>query len=118
MGGIFFKPARIIMTRIRSSFPYYYRFHLYHLHPFIAFILADPVLANRVKKPINKENHVLAGLLEWNDKPDYAVVVDKSRQKVMLYRSDNPFSPEKIYDRSATGENDGPKTKKNDRKNP
>jgi len=77
-----------------------------------------PGFADTVKKPIEKNRFVPANLLEWGATgPEYAVLVDKSMQKVMLYQKDDLFSPEKIYDCS-TGENDGPKSKRNDRKTP
>jgi len=76
-----------------------------------------PAHADSVKQPINQQQDVPAFLLEWQSEPDYAIVVDKSQQKVMVYRSDNLLAPEKVY-LCSTGENDGPKTKKNDRKTP
>ncbi|MCP4681999.1 MAG: L,D-transpeptidase family protein [Desulfobacterales bacterium] len=48
---------------------------------------------------------------------DYVVLVDKSAQKVFLYNRDDTSKPVKEY-RCSTGENDGPKLKKNDRKTP
>ena len=89
--------------------------------PFLLFFIVtswlNPAFANIVKQPINKQDLVPAVLLEWNGGYDYAVLVDKSQQKVMLYNGKNLNAPEKTYECS-TGENNGPKTKKNDRKTP
>ena len=82
----------------------------------ILFILS-PSFADKVKQPINEKKLVPACLLDWNGGPEYAVLVDKSRQKVFVYKRDDLFNPYKVYDCS-TGENDGPKQKKNDRKTP
>jgi murein L,D-transpeptidase YafK len=76
-----------------------------------------PSYAASVKQPINQQQDLPAFLLEWQSKPDYAIVVDKSQQKVMVYRTDNLLTPEKVY-RCSTGENGGPKSKRNDRKTP
>ncbi len=77
-----------------------------------------PASASRVKKPINKQRLIPANFLEWGkDETNYAVLVDKSLQKVMIYRGDNLFAPEKVY-YSSTGENDGAKDEVNDRKTP
>jgi len=81
-------------------------------------ILAVPELSGRVKKPISKPRLVPASIIRWseNNSP-YAVLVDKSAQKVFVYHRDNSLSPSKIY-RCSTGENKGPKSKQNDRKTP
>ena len=83
-------------------------------------LFSVPALPGRVKKPITplKPKLVPASILRWseNNSP-YAVLVDKSDQKVFLYHRDNLFSPAKIY-RCSTGENEGPKSKQNDRKTP
>ena len=81
-------------------------------------LLSVPALSGRVKKPISQPTLIPAGILRWpgNNSP-YAVLVDKSAQKVFLYHRDNLFSPSKIYPCS-TGENEGPKSKQNDRKTP
>lgn len=77
-----------------------------------------PAFASSVKKPIKMEKLIPSNFLDWGKaESGYAVVVDKSRQKIMLYRGDKLFVPEKVYDCS-TGENEGPKSKKNDRKTP
>ena len=57
-------------------------------------------------------------LLKWPEKgSEYAVLVDKSQQKVFVYHRDNPNKPHRIYTCS-TGENEGPKLRENDRKTP
>jgi len=87
------------------------------LFAFIVIICTTPSHAVSVKQPINQQQDLPAFLLEWQSNPDYAIVVDKSQQKVMVYRTDNLLAPEKIY-QCSTGENDGPKSKRNDRKTP
>lgn len=78
----------------------------------------DPASASSVKKPIKMEKLIPANLLDWGmGDSEYAVLVDKSLQKIMVYRGDKPFAPEKVYECS-TGENDGPKSRKDDRKTP
>jgi murein L,D-transpeptidase YafK len=47
----------------------------------------------------------------------YAVLVDKSLQTVFVYHKDNLFEPVRTFNCS-TGENDGPKSRRNDRKTP
>ncbi|HBF42780.1 MAG TPA: hypothetical protein DDW42_03970 [Desulfobacteraceae bacterium] len=67
---------------------------------------------------MSQANLVPSSLLKWSDKgADYAILVDKSAQKVYLYQRDDPGEPLNIY-RCSTGENSGPKSKKNDRKTP
>ena len=83
----------------------------------IILFLLTPSFADKVKQPITQKKLVPACLLDWNSGPEYAVLVDKSRQKVMVYKRDNLYAPYRVYDCS-TGENDGPKEKKNDRKTP
>ena len=57
-------------------------------------------------------------LLKWPEKgSDYAILVDKSQQKVFVYHRDNPYRPHRTYTCS-TGENQGPKLRENDRKTP
>jgi murein L,D-transpeptidase YafK len=57
-------------------------------------------------------------LLKWPEKgSEYAVLVDKSLQKVFVYHRDNPNKPHRTYTCS-TGENEGPKLRENDRKTP
>ena len=74
--------------------------------------------ASSVKQPIKVRKLVPANLLEWGKgDSEYAILVDKSRQKIMVYRSNYLFAPEKVY-KCSTGENDGPKSKKNDRRTP
>ncbi len=70
-------------------------------------------------KPSKKEQKLVpASLLYWPEEDsDYAILVDKSAQKVFLYRWDNLFAPVKVFNAS-TGENNGPKSTKNDKKTP
>ena len=84
----------------------------------IIVLLSVPALSGRVKKPINHPKLVPDSILRWsgNNSP-YAVLVDKSAQKIFLYHRNNLLSPVKIY-RCSTGENEGPKSKQNDRKTP
>jgi murein L,D-transpeptidase YafK len=59
-----------------------------------------------------------APLLKWAENgTDYVILVDKSAQKVLLYHRDDVSMPVKVY-RCSTGENNGPKLKRNDRKTP
>ena len=61
---------------------------------------------------------VPASLLYWPEEgSDYAVLVDKSAQKIFLYRWDNLLAPVRVFSAS-TGENKGPKAKRNDKKTP
>jgi murein L,D-transpeptidase YafK len=61
---------------------------------------------------------VPAPFLKWPEKgSDHAILVDKSQQKVFIYKKDDPSEPVKTYTCS-TGENDGKKSKQNDRKTP
>jgi murein L,D-transpeptidase YafK len=70
------------------------------------------------KPPKKARKLVPASLLYWPEEgSDYAVLVDKSAQKVFLYRWDNLFAPVKVYNAS-TGENNGPKSRRNDKKTP
>jgi murein L,D-transpeptidase YafK len=56
--------------------------------------------------------------LKWPEKgSEFAVLVDKSLQKVFVYHKDNPYKPHRTYTCS-TGENEGPKLRENDRKTP
>ena len=61
---------------------------------------------------------VPAALLTWpTGGSDYAVLVDKSAQKVFLYHRDNLRTPVRTF-QCSTGENNGPKLRQNDRKTP
>ena len=73
-----------------------------------------------VKKPIIRGKGLLvpSPIVIWPANSfDHAILVDKAEQKVLVYSKDNPYEPEKIY-RCSTGENEGPKREKNDRKTP
>jgi murein L,D-transpeptidase YafK len=72
-------------------------------------------IALAAKPPTDK---VPGPLLKWPEKgSDYAILVDKSQQKVFVYHRDNPYKPHRSYTCS-TGENQGPKLRENDRKTP
>ena len=63
-------------------------------------------------------NLVPSHLLKWPETgSDYAILVDKSAQKVFVFQRDNLSKPVKVY-RCSTGENSGPKSRKNDKKTP
>lgn len=82
------------------------------------FQVGQPYLARAVTSPGKNLNLVPAFFLKWPEQGSpYAILVDKSEQKVFLYHRDNPFQPLKTYPAS-TGENDGPKSKLNDGKTP
>ena len=72
------------------------------------------VRAGRDDGPIR----VPAPLIKWPENSfEYTILVDKSKQKVFVYRRDKPHFPIREY-RCSTGENDGQKRRKNDRKTP
>jgi murein L,D-transpeptidase YafK len=80
--------------------------------------LTHPAFAKRGSPPNVKPGLVPAAIIKWPDKgSDYAILVDKSQQKVMVYHRDNLLKPLKVYSAS-TGENGGPKYRTNDRKTP
>jgi len=80
--------------------------------------LGQPSYARPTQPSKDRPKLVPAPLLKWPEQGSpYAVLVDKSKQEVSLYHRDNPFKPLKTY-RASTGENDGPKSKMNDRKTP
>lgn len=57
-------------------------------------------------------------ILRWPEEGSkYAILVDKSKQKVYVYHKENPFRPYRIY-RCSTGENNGPKRRRNDSRTP
>lgn len=71
----------------------------------------DPSVAS-LGKPLKTEPRLVpASLLSWpKEGADYAILVDKSAQKVFVYHWNNLFTPLKVYTCS-TGENNGPKSK-------
>jgi murein L,D-transpeptidase YafK len=86
---------------------------------FLICLLAPPwdgsSIALPAKTPTDK---VPVSLLKWPEKgTEYAILVDKSLQKVFVYRRDNPHEPHRTY-ACSTGENQGPKLRQNDRKTP
>ena len=67
---------------------------------------------------VSSASLVPASILRWPDRgPEHAVLVDKSQQKVYLYQRDVTKKPLRVFPCS-TGENQGAKTRKNDRKTP
>jgi murein L,D-transpeptidase YafK len=65
-----------------------------------------------------QEDRVPAALLRWSEKgPSHIVLVDKSAQKIFLYNRNKISTPERVFTCS-TGENEGPKTKQDDKKTP
>lgn len=82
------------------------------------FYLCGPSHVRPANSPGERPRLVPAFLLKWPERGSpYAVLVDKSAQKVFLYHKDNPFQPLKTYPAS-TGENSGPKSTMNDGKTP
>ena len=100
-----------LLPRIRKG--------LFPILSFFIFLLCyNPDAFCSVKQSAEKQGLVPANFLKW-DKwgSDYVVLVDKSQQKVMLYKSDNLSAPEKVY-QCSTGEHDGQKAAVNDKKTP
>ena len=63
-------------------------------------------------------NPVPAHLLKWpKTGADCAILVDKSTQKVLVFQKGNLTKPLKEY-KCSTGENSGPKSRKNDKRTP
>jgi hypothetical protein len=78
----------------------------------------SPAFASAVQRPVTKLPLVPASLLKWPEKASgYVILVDKSAQQVLVYQRDNLFAPVRVFPCS-TGENDGPKIKRNDRRTP
>lgn len=77
-------------------------------------------LAIQIHTPssMNNAKTVPSFLLKWPEQgADYIIIVDKSAQKIFLYRRDNIYRPAKVF-RCSTGENRGPKSRRNDKKTP
>lgn len=78
----------------------------------------SPARANPSKPARGKIELVPAPFVRWPETgSEHAVLVDKSQQKVFIYRRDDLSSPVKTY-ACSTGENDGRKTRQKDRKTP
>lgn len=74
--------------------------------------------AGSASQKVDNDGLVPAPFLKWPEKgSDHAVLVDKSQQKVFIYKKDAPTGPVKAY-ACSTGENDGKKSRQNDRKTP
>jgi murein L,D-transpeptidase YafK len=77
---------------------------------------SHPVFA--ATKNHGRGTKVPAALIKWpaqNSK--FAILVDKSTQKVLVYNTDDLSKPVRTY-HCSTGENKGPKTRQNDKKTP
>ncbi len=70
---------------------------------FLILVISDHSDADSVKQTIESRRLVPASLIEWNSGPDHAVLVDKSKQKVMVFERGNLFEPYRVYNCS-TGE--------------
>jgi len=82
---------------------------------FMAASTVCPDVAGATKPSAGK---VPAPILKWAEAGSpYVIIVDKSLQKVFVYHKENPYEPERTYTCS-TGENEGPKMRRNDRKTP
>ena len=83
------------------------------------FIPLDNPLANPAKLPVRGKPEVVpAPLLRLPEQgSDYAVLVDKSLQKVLVYKKDSLSAPLRTYPCS-TGENEGKKSRQKDKKTP
>ncbi|MBW1999647.1 MAG: L,D-transpeptidase [Deltaproteobacteria bacterium] len=61
---------------------------------------------------------VPSAFLRWPEAGSkYAILVDKASQRIFLYRKDSISRPFRVY-RASTGENEGPKTRLNDKRTP
>ncbi len=79
---------------------------------FIFFLLFQPYVG------CAETEAVPSALLKWSGRgTSYAVIVDKSDQKIFLYHGDDISRPLKIY-RCSTGEKSGAKARINDRRTP
>ena len=104
------------MLRSKEKTYFYKKNLLFFKFILLIFVIYFPSSASPSQNSSNISSLVPASLLKWPEQgSEYAVLVDKSAQKIFLYHRDNPFLPEKTYICS-TGERDGAKTKKNDRK--
>lgn len=96
------KPVILILTLISCSIT----------------LWTDGSAASQDNGPGSPSGLVPASLIKWPAKAsEYAILVDKSAQKVFVYHRDNLFTPVRVFVTS-TGENEGPKVKENDRKTP
>ena len=70
------------------------------------------------KKVTKKLVLVPSVFLKWpDDGPEHAIIVDKSLQKIYIYKKGSPPVIVKTY-HCSTGENEGPKTEQDDKKTP
>lgn len=102
----------LALSRVQTDFL------LFLLTLFLLLVWTKPLTASPGKPPRNAPKLVPASLLNWPlGRSDYAVIVDKSVQKIYVYHWKNLFKPVKVY-ACSTGENNGPKTRRNDKKTP
>lgn len=78
----------------------------------------SPYVHGTIEQSDEVQGLVPSNFLKWGSwGSDYVVLVDKSQQKVMLYRSDSLLEPVRVY-QCSTGENGGRKSVTNDKKTP
>jgi len=95
--GAFFKPERLFLLAVVTL--------LFFLFP----VSVEAALP---------EGMVPAALIRWPERnAKYAILVDKSSQKVLVYNTRDLSKPVRTY-RCSTGENKGPKKRQNDKKTP
>lgn len=91
---------------------------LFILTLFLVIQWTNPSVAICGKQPESGPRLVPSTLLDWPEEgSDYALLVDKSAQKVFVYHWKNLSTPVKVY-ACSTGENGGAKSRKNDKKTP
>ncbi|MEW6669900.1 MAG: L,D-transpeptidase [Thermodesulfobacteriota bacterium] len=84
----------------------------------LVFLWPAPLQASPAKPARGKIEWVPAPFVRWPETgSEHAVLVDKSQQKVFVYRRDDLSSPVKTY-ACSTGENEGKKSRQKDRKTP
>ena len=91
---------------------------LFILIPSLIYQWTNPSVASSGRQPEFGPRLVPASLLNWpKEGSDYAILVDKSTQRVFVYHWNNLCTPVKVY-KCSTGENGGPKSRRNDKKTP
>ncbi len=109
----YWKPSRSFQA-MRICWGFLFLAILFSMHA----LGVEPAFGDTKQTIKDRPRLVPAPIVTWPENgSDFIVLVDKSAQKIFLYRRNDPFVPYKIY-RCSTGENDGPKTRKNDRKTP
>lgn len=84
----------------------------------VSALLYSGIPSSEAKRTREAGEKVPAALIRWpaNNAP-YAILVDKSDQKVYIYRTQEPAGVVKTF-QCSTGERIGPKTRQNDKKTP